>query len=268
MDGRLLVVALAVVLAGCSGGVPTGSTEVAETLTPAPVPEDVDPESGVPGVEDGQVDGTLLGAAHADSLDGAHTRVVHFHVSGGDGMYVDFRETRTVGASNESLRIRAYEGPGTARFVPDEADATTARSERYARGDAVGQRRTVDGRTERVRDSGPAPPTSPVPELDDGSLVAGLLEDASTSGRTPGGDVRLVGDAVAPAVVPEYLEDPRRVTVRATARGDGHVPHVTVRYLASLDGENVSVTLDVYWLSRSDPVVTPGWYEAEADGER
>lgn len=267
MHGRLLV-ALAVVLAGCSGAVPTGSTEDAETLTPVPVPEDADAESGVSGVEDGRIDGALLGTAHADSLDGAHTRVVHFHISAGTGVYVDFRETMTVGASNESLRTRSYEGPGTARFVPDEADATSARSERFVRGDAVGQRRTVDGRTERVRDSGPAPPASPVPELDDASLVAGLLENASVSGRTPGGDVRLVGDAVAPAVVPEYLENPRRVNVRATVRADGHVPHVTVRYLADLDGENVSVTLDVYWLARSDPVVEPGWYEAEADGAR
>ena len=268
MHGRLLAVALAVVLAGCSGAVPSSSTEEVETLTPAPVPEDVDSESGVPGIEDGRVDGAILGAAHADSLDGAHTRVLHFHISAGEGVYLDFRETRTVGAVNESLRTRSYEGPGTAQFVPDEADATTARSERYARGDAVGQRRTVDGRTEQIRDSGPAPPASPVPELDDASLVAGILENASTSGRTPGGDVRLVGDAVAPAVVPEYLENPRRVTVRATVQADGHVPHVTVRYLASLEGENVSVTLDVYWLSRSDPVVEPDWYEGEAAGER
>ena len=267
MHGRLLV-ALAVVVAGCSGAVPTGSTEDAETLTPAPVPEDVEPDTGALWVEDGRIDGALLGTAHAESLDGAHTRVVHFHVSAGTGVYVDFRETRTVGASNESLRTRSYEGPGTARFVPDEADVTTARSERFVRGDAVDQRRTVDGRTQRVRPSGPAPPASPVPELDDATLVAGLLENASVSGRTPGGDVRLVGDAVAPEVVPDYLEDPRRVTARATVRSDGHVPHVTVRYLATLEGENVSVTLDVYWLSRSDPVVAPGWYEGEADGER
>lgn len=268
MHWRPPVVALVVILAGCSGAVPTSSTEDVETLTPAPVPEDLDPETGVPGVEDGRIDGAPLGAAHADSIAGAHTRVVHFHVSAGDGVYLDFRETRTVGSSNESLRTRSYEGPGTARFVPGEADATTARSERFASGGAVGQRRTVDGRTERIRTSGPEPPASPVPELDDAALVAGLLENASVAGRTPGGDVQLVGDAVAPAVVPKYLDTPRRVTVRATVRGDGHVPHVTVSYLGSLEGENVSVTLDVYWLSRTDPVVVPGWYEGETDRER
>lgn len=274
MHGRLLAVALGVVLAGCSGAIPADPTGDAETVTAVPVPVDAD-DDGVPWiVEDGangsqdRVNGTRLGAAHADSIGAAHTRIVHYHVSGGDGVYLDFRETRAVDASNRSLRTRFYEGPGTARFVPDEADATTVRSERYATDSAVGQRRTVDGRTERVRASGPAPPASPFPELDAADLVAALLGNASVIGWTPGGDIRLAGDAVAPPAVPAYLEDPRSVTVRAEVGTDGYVPHVSVRYLASLDGENVSVTMDLYWLSRSDSVDPPAWYEGETAGER
>lgn len=266
MYGRVVGIVLVVVVAGCSGTVPTGSTEDAETLTAAPVPEGTESGSDVPGAEGDRVDGAGLGAAHAESLEGGYTRVVHIHVSGPDGIYLDYRETTIVGVSNASLRTRIYEGPGTARFVPDDPDATSARSERYASDQGVGHRRTVDGQTDRVR--GSVPPLVPaVPELDDAALVAALLENASVEERTEG-SVRLVGATLTPAAVPDYLSDPRRATVRATVRGDGHVPHVSARYGASLDGENVSVTQDVYWLSRPDPVVAPGWYERETGGER
>jgi hypothetical protein len=268
MHGRLLAVALAVVLAGCSGTLPPEATDDVETVTAVPVPEDAGPETGVPGSGEGQVNASLLGDAHAESIAGAHTRVLHFHITGGTGLYVDFRETRSVDASNGSLRTRVYEGPGTARFVPDAEGVTSARSERYASGGWVSRRRTVEGRTAHVLPSGPAAPESPIPELDDDELVAAIFENATVVGETPGGDARLVGNDVHPALVPDYLEIPRRVNVRATARSDGHVPHVTVRYLATFQGENVSVTLDVYWLSRSDPVVRPDWAHGEADEER
>lgn len=266
MYGRVVGIVLVLVVAGCSGTVPTGSTEDAETLTAAPVPEAAESGTDVPGVGSGRIDGSRLGAAHAESLEGGHTRVVHVHVSGPDGAYLDLRETTTVGLSNASLRTRSYEGPGTARFVPDDPSASSARSERYAGAQGVDHRRTVDGRSDRVR--GSVPSLAPaVPELDDAALVTALLENASVEERSAG-TVRLVGSAVAPAAVPDYLEDPRRVIVRATVRADGHVPHVSVRYGASLDGQNVSVTQDVYWLSRPDPVVAPGWYERETGGER
>lgn len=266
MIGRVVGIVLVVVVAGCSGTVPTGSTEDAETLTAAPVPEGADSGPDVPGVAGGRVDGSRLGAAHADSLEDSHTRVVHVHVTGPDGIYLDFRETRTVGGSNASLRTRVYEGPGTARFVPDDSSATSARSERYAGDRGYGQRRTVDGRTDRIGGSVP-PLASAVPGLDDAALVAALLGNATVEERSEG-TVRLVGTQIAPAAVPDYFKNPRRATVRATVRDDGYIPHVSVRYGASLDGQNVSVTQDVYWLSRADPVVAPDWYERDTGGER
>lgn len=266
MYGRVVGIVLVVVVAGCSGTVPTGSSEDDGTLTAAPVPEDTESGGDVPGVEGDRVDGAGLGAAHADSLEGGYTRVVHLHVSGPGGIYLDYRETTIVGISNATLRTRIYEGPGTTRFVPDDPDATSARSERYTGDRGHGQRRTVDERTDRIR--GSVPPLVPaVPELDDAALVATLLGNASVEERSEG-TVRVVGTEIAPAAVPAYLENPGRATVRATVRADGYIPHVSIRYGASLDGQNVSVTQDVYWLSRADPVVAPGWYERETGGER
>jgi hypothetical protein len=257
VSGRLLAVLLAIVLAGCGGSAPPPT----ETVTPAPVPASTPAEPGVAAVENERVDGPLLGSAHAASLDDGYSRVVELGVTAGDGQRLSYRETLTVGDSGDSLRTRDYEGPETARFVPDSESAAAARSESYETGDVRARRRTVDGRTTRVDGAGGAPPLeSPLPTTDDGALVVAVLEGATVVDRTPNGGVRLRGESVRPSAVPDFLEAPRNVTVRATVREDGRVTRMEVRYLATLDGESVAVALDVTWSTQAEPVVDPAWY--------
>jgi predicted small lipoprotein YifL len=256
VSGRLLAVLVVVALAGCGGSTPPPS----ETVTPAPVPESTPAEPGV-AVENDRVDGPLLGSAHAASLADGYSRVVELGVTADDDPHLAYRETLTVGESGRSLRTRVYEGPETARFVPDAEDAVTARSESYEAGDVRARRRTVDGRTERVDGPGGAPPLeAPLLTTDDAALVVAVLEGATVVDRTPNGGVRLRGERVRLSAVPDFLERPRNVTVRATVRGDGRVTRVAVRYLATLDGEGVAVSLDVSWSSQAEPIVEPEWY--------
>lgn len=252
----MLAVLVVLVLAGCGGSPPPPE----ETVTPAPVPDATPAAPGDVAVEDGRVDARRLGAVHAATLEAGYSRVVELGVTAGEGRYLTYRETLTLEGSNASTRSRVYEGPGTPRFVPDLGSATEARSERYAAGEVRAQRRTVDGRTTRAYGAGGAPPLeSPLPALADGPLVAALLEGSTVVGRSANGGVRLRGEDVRPAVVPDYLEDPRNVTVRATVRADGRVTAVEVRYLATLHGESVAVVLDVRWSPPAEVVEEPEW---------
>ena len=152
MYRSLLVVGLLIV-AGCNAPADAPADDTAATtVTPAPVPSPnaTDREGGVdgPGIQDGVVDGPALGAAHADSLVGDHTRVATLRVEAGNETLLVYRESRAVTAEATLLQ-RTYEGPATARFVPGDRTATTARTARYEDADGTRRRTVVDGERDR-----------------------------------------------------------------------------------------------------------------------
>jgi hypothetical protein len=241
---RLLLVACLLVLAGC-GSAPAGGPDPT-TVTPAPVPS---PEEGgrdaVPaglGIENGTVDGATLVARHADSLSVPRRRVVTFRVETGEATLLSYRENRTV-LGGLSLRRRTYEGPATARFVPDATDATSAREVRFDNGTAATRRGFVDGLT---RDDDAPPLVAPVLE-DGGAEIAALLDGAAVVERPPSSDYRVSNGRVADAAVPEFLTDVSDGSVRASVGPDGRIRRLTVRYDARVGDREVSVIQELHW---------------------
>ena len=266
MYGRAVLVACLLVLAGCNGA-PAGDSTEAETVTPAPVPDAADrADTGARtddapdiGIVDGTVDGAALGAAHADVRRIPHTRTHEVSVRAGDATLLEYRGVLTL-VGTESRRIKEYDGPATARYLPGNADARSAREERYVADGETQVRRTVDGTLREVDGSRPGRFRAPVDVGDEAAVVAALLDGATVvGGSSPG--YRVVASGVDPAAVPGVLEAPRKGTVRASVRRDGRVTRIEVRYEATLDGRPVAVEQTLEWGRPSEPV-RPAW----ADG--
>jgi hypothetical protein len=246
----LLVVGLLIV-AGCNAPADAPADDTAATtVTPAPVPSPnaTDREGGVdgPGIADGVVDGPALGAAHADSLVGDHTRVATLRVEAGNETLLVYRESNAV-TSGATLLQRTYEGPATARFVPDDRTATTARAVRYEDADGTRRWRVVDGQR-RPETRLVAPVT-----VDDRETVAAFLDGAVVVSRTPSLGYQVSARSVPEAAVPGFLTAPRDGAVRAVLREDGRVVRLSVRYGARSNGRQVSVTREVTWIPGADP---------------
>jgi len=265
--GRAVLVACLLVLAGCNGA-PAGDPTEAATVTPAPVPDAADrPDPGsntsdAPdiGVVDGTVDGAALGAAHAEVRRIPHTRIHEVSVRAGDATLLEYRGVLTI-VGTESRRLKEYAGPATARYLPGDADAKSAREERYVADGETQVRRTVDG---TLRESDGSPPgrfRAPVDVGDEAAVVEALLDGATVVGGGSSPGYRVVASGVGPAAVPGVLEAPRNGTVRASIRRDGRVTRIEVRYEATLDGRPVAVEQTLEWTRPSGPV-RPAW----ADG--
>lgn len=245
MRGHILVVCL-LVLAGCSSA-PAGGPDPTTTVTPAPVPSPDGGDRGAPGpdgpgIEDGVVDGSDLGSLHADSLNGPHTRIVHFRVETGEGTLLVYQETRTV-IGDESLLRRSYGGPLTDRFVPDSRNATTAREVRYDDGNVSSRRGFLDG--ERRGSEAPSLVTPVL--VDDETTVADVLDGAVVDSRVQSLGYQVSTGDVDRSTAPGFLTDVRPGVARALVREDGRVTRLSVRYDARLGGRQVSVTQEVYW---------------------
>ncbi len=248
---RALVVVCLLAVAGCNAPAGAPADEgVTETVTPAqvPSPEATDRgDGGVdgPGIEDGVVDGAALGAAHADSLVGNRTRLATLRVEAGNETLLAYRESRAVTAEATLLR-RSYEGPATARFVPETSTATAARTVRYEDGNGTRRRTVVDG--ERRPDARLVTPMT----VDNRATVAAFLDGAVVVSRTPSLGYQVSARSVSEAAVPGFLTAPRDGTARAVLREDGRVVRLSVRYGARLDGRRVSVTQEVSWIPGGD----------------
>jgi hypothetical protein len=263
---RAVLVICLLVLAGCNG-VPAGDPTEARTVTPAPVPDATDrPDSGggttdAPeiGIVDGAVDGAALGAAHADVRGIPHTRTHGISVRSDGTALLEYRGVLTL-VGSESRRLREYAGPETARYLPGDSGATSAREERYVADGETQVRRTVDGALRETDGPRPNRLRSPVDVGDEAAIVETLLDGATVvdGGSSPG--YRVAASGVDPVAVPEFLEAPRNGTVRASIRRDGRVTRIEVRYEATLDGRQVTVEQTLEWSRPSEPV-QPAWAE-------
>lgn len=268
---------LAVVLvavAGCSAPAIDGTTsEPTESLTPAPVPEDVWADEFAPGLTDaGVVDAVALKDAHVARL--------------ADGDFTVER-TRVERGENGTLRSRGELGgvfPGDGRYLVvrnfsggvHETAGTAGTTLQY--GDAertVRLRRAPDG-TVRSRSVG-RPPTGAVPRS---ALLA-----APFSGRTlllvfRGVDIDAVtavngrdayrvrgsgvGDRAALRSLfgPTLVERVRVVTVEAVVTADGLVEWFRFQYVVLVGGEPVSVVQTIRFTNLGNTTLAePAWAE-------
>jgi hypothetical protein len=239
--GRILVVACLLLLSGCSGATSGGSGPT-ETVTPAPVPSpdgaDRTAAPGGPGMENGTVGGRALAERHTESLTVPRRRVVRLRVETVNGTLLSYREDRTI-TDGASFQRRRYEGPATARFVPDSRNATSARETRYDNGTVATRRQFVDG----TEQGGAAPPLAAPTPVD----VAALLDGATVVDRTASGGYRVSKRSVVGTVVPGFLTGAREGAVRASIRADGRITRLSVRYDARVGDRRVVVAQAVRW---------------------
>ena len=262
MRGRALLVVCLLAAAGCSYA-PAEPPEDTRTVTPAavPTPESTDADAGAdeggpdgPGIEGGVADGPVLASQHAGSLSVPHERIVGLRVADGERTLLRYREHRTVSAE-ESLVNRRYEGPATARFVPEIRNATEAREQRYVVDGDTTRRQFVD----RQQRDGAPPLAAPIDS--DPETVGVLLDGAVVTSRTRTLGFRVARDRVDRAAVPDFFEatDTDDGRVRAVVRDGGRVTRLIVRYDAILDGRRVTVTRRVAWTGTGRTDLRPEW---------
>jgi hypothetical protein len=251
---RIVLLVVVVALAGCSGA-SVESDGATPTVTPAPVPDD---DANAERIEGPTVDGAERGRAHERTLSLPHTRIHDLKISQDGLVLLEYRETATLGAGDESRLRRAYSGPLTAEFVPYVEGASSAREERYVTPERVARRQSVDGIERERSANGPPALVAPLLVTDDRALVAALLDGGRVAERTRSLGARMTHDRVHPSAVPQVLDDPRNGTLSATMREDGRVTRITVGYEATLDGEPVVVEQSFRWDRPTEPV-EPEW---------
>lgn len=246
-------------LVGCSGTAPyqTGNST---TVTPASVPESTVEDPPIPGLDGRSVDASRLGDAHAATLTGTYTRIVFVTIAVDDERRLSYRSMETIGlAPGESIRTRRFAGPAVEAFVPVDGNVSTVSERRYRAGDQRSRRRLIDGNASVIHGSAPPPLESPIPVTSDATLVASLLSNSTVVERTTLGNYRLRGGAVEQAAVPRQLDGARNASVEAIVQSNGQVRYVSARYEATFQGEQATVTIDVYWSPPAEPFLTPEW---------
>lgn len=269
MEGRIVLVACLLALAGCPGGPGAGpapgGADPTPTVTPVPEPT---PEAPLPAwadVPDAALDpetvnGTALASAHVSETGPAYTRTVSLRIEAENGSLLVYEANRTR-TGTEFLTDRRYRGPETARFVPGVADARNASEQLYDDGSGGELRQVVDGRplTDGAADR---PRFEPALRVHHRGYVETALDDVPLRGRTPSGDVvaSVERGGTPLAVVPRYLSDPRDVGIEARVSPAGEVSRVTLVYRASLDGRAVTVEQTVRW-GPPEGDVEPSWVD-------
>lgn len=270
------MLAVLLVLAGCSGFAGQPST----TVTPAPLPSDTpERQSFPPGTgAEGVADPLVLANAHHDIVEGVSYTV---------------RRSRTVRFANGSLAARTTldarfsanqsrfhlvyraEGPSAGQF-----DRTPVRIELWSDGDILLQSLTVENETTRQQ----LPPEtfsrrpSPFDETpgdefglrshDREVYLLFLGVDVTLTRRTVDGTTvyRARGDAIRQQAALENLERvtaPRNVHLNATVTRHGLVRSYDLRYDATLDGRPVHVERSARFVDVNETTVDrPSWYVA------
>lgn len=238
MDRTTLLVALAVLVAGCNGVV---TSSQAETVTPAPVP--TDEFRYPPGVTSERVVAETLVDAHSRSLaTTSYTLTTRQTVRAHDGdpvLYVN--QTRTV-----ARNANAYDGQieiKTRLFVDREISVI----EFWSDGSTIVTRYSTDNpyRDPEVRQWSVQSGGS-ITDLTDSHYLDGTLagSEITTVRRTPDGGVVLAGSGIRDPerlVVPLIVSEPRNLSLQTLVRSDGVVLAMHVTYDATHDGERVHV---------------------------
>ena len=262
MEGRLLLVAALLAVAGC-GGAPTDTPVPSETVTPAPTPptgEDLPTWTNAPDTvsENATVQGNVLARQHEREVSPHYARRLGLRIENGSGVLLEYRGNLTV--TEEVVRTsRRYRGPLSARFVPRTDGATSAAEHRYRTDNGTAVRRVVDG---RVRAAGQSSVSGFEPAFrPEDNYVAFLLSAAPVADHSqPRTYVATNEFEDAPAATtPVYLGDPRDVDVHALVTERGLVRSLRTTYTATLDGERVDVVQTVAWDPRPPAVSTPTW---------
>jgi hypothetical protein len=265
MGRATLLVALAVVLAGCGGVVSSGQPE---TVTPAPVPTDA--VRYPPGVTDGHVDAATLTDAHARGLSTTnYTLTTRQRVRTPDGQpLLRINQTRHVSRGAESYRghfyleTNLYEdgGGSTIEFWGNHSLLVT----RYT---------TANPYREPEIRRWPGQRDPSITDLTDRQHLEGFLAgvDVAPVRRTPDGGVLLAGSGVRDRtliIVPLVVSEPRNLSLAMRVRHDGVVRAARVTYDATHNGERVRVerTMRVTAVGAT-PVTKPSWVENSTPGD-
>ena len=229
------VVALALVLAGCSGFVQQDSPE---TVTPAAVPTD-----GVgypPGVSDDAVVPSTLASAHARTLaKTSYTLVTRQWVTDQNGTVLRHSNHTRYVAADKTTYAGHFRQNGT------ELNVFTTRIDYWTNGSIVAAQ--YDERANRpnrvkwaVRDDGP------VTDLSERRTIRGIGDavDLSVADRTDGGVV-LVGTRFTNPdrlSTPLFVSEPHNVSVRLRVSHAGTVMTLQLAFDAERSDQQVRVT--------------------------
>lgn len=272
---RAAVVAVLVVLAGCSALAPGPDTDAnPETVTPAPVPTD----SGLaPGVGPSTVtDASALAAAHGAALGNeSYTLVTNRTVRTANGSLRSALTVRLALSSGPSRNYHAtvsVEGPAAPLVIGEPP----TRAEYWTDDEVYLRRQTIDNRTvySRYDDADAYVGTWSFwlgtvaldlgPEIDLQSTLEGF--ETRVADRSPAGRVHLVGTAVRSEGFvdnPAEVERVENATLHAFVARSGFVESYHVVYDATLDdGERVRVRRSVRFERVGTTTVDrPSWYD-------
>lgn len=252
---RMLVLVVLVGLAGCGGLTGSAEPTQTETLTPPAVPEAKSVAPGVPTTDGGPtvIDGARLLAA--DEAQRAST---------------SYRLTRTVHISGDNWTTRidrerrvAADGAVFERVVIDSAgplSASISRSELWTNG-STAYVRTFDASGTRIEQG--AFPSAPSHFRRWLALRAQVLEGGNyrITETTEGAILQSRTLPTLPAtVVPLSVREPRNVSARVVVTEAGLIRAITVRYVATVSGERVSVQISHRLRGVGNTTVTrPEW---------
>jgi len=246
------VVALALVLAGCSGFVQPDSPE---TVTPVAVP--TDGAGYPPGVSDDAVVPSTLASAHARTLATTnYTLVTRQRVTDSNGTVLRRTNHTRYVAANKTYA-------GQFRQNGTELNTFTTRIDYWTNGSIVAAR--YDNRANRrnqvtwpVRDDGP------VSDLSERRTIRGIGEavDLSVADRSDG-SVALVGTRFTNPDrlrTPLFVSDPHNVSVRLRVNHDGTVSAFRLVFDAERSDQQVRVTQEMRLQNvGSTTVAQPEW---------
>lgn len=264
MRTAVVLVAVATVLAGCSGVVPSGQSTPVET-TPAPVPTE-----GVgypPGIsQQGQAPG-VLAAAHADNLDQTnYTVTTRRRIVGPDGVRTVTHTRRVAAGGNR------YTGHIRRNDTADEL-IRPVRVDYWSNGSAAVQRLGDADTITKIRQfesRDAALLYDPSYRLEIESLVAAT--QFRIAARTPGGGVILRSERVGRPEwlpVPTAVIRPSNASVRMRVRYDGVVTAWRVAYDGTVRGESVRVVRTTRVTAIGTTTVErPPWATAVLNGTR
>lgn len=271
----MLALAVCLLLAGCSVGLPSGESTATSTLTPVPVPEEqgagatgeaeiaaprpVGGDRIMPGLRtEGVADPAALAGLHGRRLaDRSYTRADSRTVVDGNG---------TLRATRMDIQVSA----GGVPFLAERSAVSTPRYDIESRFSEVtvyhdGGRahyRAVEDEVNYGTDT--IPPAEVVPDRTGQGAVQEVLAAFKWEVRRVeiGGQSHYRLESAA-AVDPEplndavLLTDPRNATARLLVEADGRVDRYRLEYETTYDGRTVGVTETARWSNVGETTVTP-----------
>ncbi|MBX0323768.1 hypothetical protein EGH21_12085 [Halomicroarcula sp. F13] len=262
---RVLVLACALVLAGCSGFTTSGSTE---TVTPAPVPTD-----GLrypPGVTDDGVVPSALASAHAGALStDSYTLTSEQRAYDEDGDL----ERRTDHVRWVGANASTYRGHFQQNATEYRAGWSTTRVDYWANRSIVATR-YENQRGEVTLLRWPAENSDLLTDLTDQQRLEGELAavEMRVARREADGDVVLVGSSPRDSeqlVTPLFAREVENVSVRMRVRYDGTVVARRLSYDAVLSSDRVHIVREVRITDVGETTVErPDWVQNTTVSQR